>query len=506
MILSNSQKVIVLDDKYEEAEPLIKSLAKVGIPTIYCDGDVENIPSSPLLGVRIVFSDLRFSAVSDPRSVSTFLITLLKNLISIDNGPYILFIWSKHDNEYLEDVKKELSETNEIAKPYMIINMEKSGFIRVIPKENEVYKQIASVVTSDKEKDVNSELIEIIKNNIGQDDETVEVIEGGLEKLQAYLQKKLNEVNSLSILLMWEKIVNNASRNLVNSIAELSEPSDEWDNNIKVLIQNLAYANAGKSIEKTSKSYIINAISALNQMLPDELWNSLMKEDINEQRFSFIEEASIKKNVDKYTYSISKPAKKYIVKKNNTDYKTFKNIDEIEDDVTDKEVINELYDKYLEFTGKSNFKLLCQRCDEGSILKKPGGIYEVDDNEMLEKVSRSILKNNDMTNYKDIKLIKLDISSACDYAQNKLERVRIIYGIMIGEEHFNNINNFQDIYCTPQLNIENKNVKIALNYNYITNEAELNYENCIFLFRELLLIEIKHKLQSYITRVGIINI
>ncbi len=92
---------------------------------------LETKPEEPLEGIRFVFLDMRFSAVTDSRSINTYLFTLLRSAISIKNGPYILFIWSKHDNEYLEEFKKEIFNVKEIPKPYLIINMEKNKFYKM---------------------------------------------------------------------------------------------------------------------------------------------------------------------------------------------------------------------------------------------------------------------------------------------------------------------------------------------------------------------------------------
>lgn len=506
MKLYNSQKILIIDDKYDEAHPLITALAIKGIPTLYWDGGYEGVPEEPLTGVRFVFLDMRFSTVTDERTICTFLFSLLSKAISVDNGPYVLFIWSKHDNEYLDYFKKEILKIDVVPKPYLIMNMEKNMFINSVSEENEVYAEIASTLCRGTESDEDQiqEVLQLIEENIGKTKEKIQIIDDGINKIIQKLDNKLQEVNSLAILFMWERLVNESAENLLNDIASLSEVDNNWDNNIKTLIQSLASANAGRSIDRTAESYIKNSIISLNQMLSDELTNSLIKEKIDGQAFSFIEEPTINKTIDGNVYSISK-IKKYIIKKNKTEYKSFKKIEELSDNIEDKSIIIELYNKYWEYAGKSNFKLLCERIT-GKRFKKPGGIYEVDDNELLKNICKSTLKGE----YKlsDIELIKLDISSACDYAQDKLKRSRILFGILIKEEYFDSVQETEDIYKTPQLETNNEKFKILLNFHYVGNEDYSEIENgkIKFSFRELILTEIKHKLATYISRIGIINL
>ncbi|WP_029451285.1 hypothetical protein [Clostridium algidicarnis] len=506
MELTFKHNVLIIDDRYEEAVPLIQALSIKGVYTIYWDGKVENKPQNPLNGIRFVFLDMRFSAVTDQRSINTFLFTLLKSAINIENGPYVLFIWSKHDNEYLEGFKKELLEQAGIAKPYLIINMEKSNFIQTVYEKNEVYEEIASTLDTKELPQIKKEILEVLNNfNINDRNEMVVIKENGSENLIIKLEEKIKEISSLNILFMWEKIVNLAAINLVNTVSDFSEFNEDWDNNIKTLIQNLAVANAGKSLGQSAQEYIINALSALNQMLPDELVNQLVREKIDEETFDFIKNHCITKTINGIAYSITKANKKYLIKKGSTDYKNFKTIDELEKD-SEKKLLIELYSEYVKLLGKSNFKLLCESATLDEI-KKPGSIYNAKDDVLLRDLCNSIFKKTEIKEITNISLIKLDISSSCDYSQNKLKRVRIIPGIIFGEEYFSYIDNTEDIYCTPEVEIKGKLSKIGFNFNFITNtcKSELTESDRIFSFRELLLLEIKQKLAAYILRVGIMN-
>lgn len=507
MEVNECSKVLIIDDQYEEISPIIKALSTKGIFTIYWDGNVETKPEQPLVGIRFVFLDMRFSVVTDQHSINTNLFTLLRNAISIVNGPYILLIWSKHDSEYLEGFKQELYSVKGVPKPYLIINMEKSNFIKWEYEKNEIYDEISSTVEFEGKQELRNEILEILENNnINKENEVIQIRENVIEELLGSLENNLKKINSLKILFMWEDLVNKSAMNLVNDITKFSDFSNSWDNNIKALIQNLAMANAGKSLGSTAREYVINALSAFNQMLPDELWNQLNEKNIDEETFEFMSNPSIIKSVASDVYSISKTNKTFVIMKNNSDYGSFKDINKLKENM-DKELCEELYNNYLEVLGKSNFKLLCERVTSKQI-KKPGNVYKVIDSKLLKDLINTTMKKEDDELLSKISLIKLDISSTCDYAQDKLKRVRILPGLMIPENYFQDINDSEDIFCTPELKIDDELVKISFNFHYITNEAKVDADSSkiVFSFRELLLSEIKHKLSSHISRIGIINL
>lgn len=503
-------KVLIIDDQYEEVLPIIKMLGREGISSIYWDGNFETKPKQSLKGIRLVILDMRFSEVNYTRSVIAHLYTLLKNAISNDNGPYILCIWSKHDSEYLREFKEGIVNESSVPQPYLILNIEKSKFIKTISQENLVHDEIAVALASEGKSEFKNEIISILES-IGIDNylKTIDLDENIIEELGSNLDEKLKDINSLSILLLWEYLAHRSINNLVKDIACFSELDETWDNNIKTLIQHLAAANAGKSLGDTAKEYIINSLATLNYMLSDELLNQLMKYSIDEDKFKFIRNPSITKTVDSEIFSILKTKKGFSVKKGNSDYESFRNIDEVEKyEEETKNICKELYSKYLKFLGNSNFKLLCERKDSTNT-NKPGGLYEVVEKDLLKDLIQSTFKESRKIDVNNVSLVKLDISSSCDYAQNKLKRVRVLFGVKIEDAYFGDIANTDDIYCTPELNIgDGKTFKIAFNFHYVTNEYKesLIESDKLFSFRELLLSEIKHKLSTYIARVGIINL
>lgn len=55
MDLPKNGSVVIIDDKIEEAFPLMNALAKRGVPYSYYDGKSKNYPEKTLDNVRIIF-------------------------------------------------------------------------------------------------------------------------------------------------------------------------------------------------------------------------------------------------------------------------------------------------------------------------------------------------------------------------------------------------------------------------------------------------------------------
>ena len=58
MDLPKNGSVVIIDDKIEEAFPLMNALAKRGVPYSYYDGKSKNYPEKTLDNVRIIFLDM----------------------------------------------------------------------------------------------------------------------------------------------------------------------------------------------------------------------------------------------------------------------------------------------------------------------------------------------------------------------------------------------------------------------------------------------------------------
>ncbi len=125
-------KVVVVDDKREAAQNLLKLLDRNGIAYNYYfeGGDMGNLPSAPMKNVRLIFLD--FVLGTDGQTVKNKIATLLgvlENIIHKENGPYIIAAWTINNAELLEPFKVALFASTDIPKPVMIIDMNKAAIM-----------------------------------------------------------------------------------------------------------------------------------------------------------------------------------------------------------------------------------------------------------------------------------------------------------------------------------------------------------------------------------------
>lgn len=126
-------KIVVVDDRKEDVENLLKLLDKKGIAFnyYYQDADSGNLPDNPLKNVRLLFLDFVLGTDGQPvtTKIST-LINVLKKILHTDNGPYIILAWTLHNNvvkngDLITPFKTELYKNLDIPKPVAIVDLDK---------------------------------------------------------------------------------------------------------------------------------------------------------------------------------------------------------------------------------------------------------------------------------------------------------------------------------------------------------------------------------------------
>ncbi len=120
-------RVLVVDDNPLEAMPILVSLGKAGIGSVYVRGNrKEELPKEPLRGIRVVFldMDLGVGGTTDKDKVSAT-IGVLKQLLGGDASPTVLAIWTKHQNlvaEFTTALENELPN----LRPGVVLPLEKN--------------------------------------------------------------------------------------------------------------------------------------------------------------------------------------------------------------------------------------------------------------------------------------------------------------------------------------------------------------------------------------------
>ena len=122
-------RVLVVDDKLNEAQPFMEALAKRSIGSIYFSGkDVDKLPSeeSKLTGIRLAALDLDLGVGGVAQQVIGTLFNVLDRLLRKDNGPYLAIAWTSKDDEYFVEFQNRQAEL--ACPPIGIIKMAKQNY------------------------------------------------------------------------------------------------------------------------------------------------------------------------------------------------------------------------------------------------------------------------------------------------------------------------------------------------------------------------------------------
>jgi hypothetical protein len=95
-----TSRVVVIDDLPDEALPVIEALGRLGLGCIYLRGErLEELPASPLRGIRLVVLDLRLGTTGGAKQTASMTANVFRRTISPDEGPLIVLLWTKHDED-----------------------------------------------------------------------------------------------------------------------------------------------------------------------------------------------------------------------------------------------------------------------------------------------------------------------------------------------------------------------------------------------------------------------
>lgn len=229
MLLSNSGRVIVIDDDADEVDPLLVSLSKMGSPYCYFSGSRRDLPDEPIIGIRFVFLDIELDGFKglNEKSIASALISILTKIVSPQNGPYVIVFWTKHQ-EYKQAVLDNCKQMGIL--PIACIDLDKS---------------------------------ECKQNNYNNLSETI--------------FSKLKEIGALLALVQWENIVHSASSEFFLNFSKLPKQSENWSSAIGGILNVLAESELGKTV--TDNEIMFKSASRLlNQSFFDVLQRCTMDE------------------------------------------------------------------------------------------------------------------------------------------------------------------------------------------------------------------------------------
>lgn len=285
-----------------------------------------------------------------------------------------------------------------------------------------------------------------------------------LRSLKKRMLKELQKTDIFKIFLIWENLVHDSASATVNEFSKLVEFEDKWNKNVwnknmKKIFYKLAQAWAGKRLNTGPSSEIIK--------------NSLYT-------FIGIFNDVLEKNIK------------------NIPLDTSLNFDGTTEDVEKK------------IKGKLNSRLIADL--SGSEGLYPGNVYR-------EKVKKNFLKDilniNDKNQIEKIKTksigVTLEISSPCDFLQEKMRRSRLLKGVLLPEKVdeinvWKKIKKADFVYSIPPIFYKNNLYKMVFDLRYFTATTikEIEKRRAIFRIRHELLADIQRKLSSHVNRTGVL--
>lgn len=235
MIGLRGARVLIVDDTESEALPIIKALAKKGIPAAYFTGDLKSLPDKAdrFSGIRLAILDMDLVGGGTPdKSKVATLVSRLEQLLSPANGPYVVLAWTKHV-ELIEPFEEYLFDNKNIPNPIIIITLTKDQCI---------------------DKDGNCDL----------------------KVMEEKLAEALGMFNPLKFLQAWEEQNFHATSEVTNILSALTSGEKDpkkwreiWKNQLLNLMHALAQETMGDNLNKET---VLNGLYySLNPLYGDRI-------------------------------------------------------------------------------------------------------------------------------------------------------------------------------------------------------------------------------------------
>ncbi|MBQ9292323.1 MAG: hypothetical protein IJ211_03535 [Campylobacter sp.] len=456
MIADYNLNVVVFDDEYNEAKPLIEALNYERIPNVFINlGDERN--DRKLQNIRIIFADLVFGTqVLGDNTIEHIRTRILDN-ISDDNGPFILVAWSKH-----LDLAKTLEEKILQIKrnfKFLTITLDKNDYFEI---ENDKY---------------------VLKEGMN------------FNTIRQDIISKIEKLKHLELFLEWEgdvkKSISKVLNNFLSDINDTEKVNKEISATIKYIIgkqEDLSNTDKFKAFYKTMNTVLGDSME-INPENKVDKYADLFK-SLNFETFSSDEKAKINAEI--------------LFEKITDENKSLKN--------------GNIYsfNEFKEYFGDDIIKNLFKYSEE-DIFKD---VFEFHAKHKLfdknNEESQNDFENRHLNNYESLSHpIILEFTPSCDITQNKLKKSRLIFGFLLDSKYKHIKKQNESLYITPfHFKLENENLNLDSNYRLVlfiktifaVNPDKIREMRPIIRARKELVVDLQHAIANHISRVGVSSI
>lgn len=465
MILPKSGRVIILDDKINQALPLINALSKNNTATAYFNGDVGTAPDNTFKDVRVLFLDINLTqGQSNWANEKAIIIANIRRIVE-PNTPYILFIWSVNEQSQYDDVVTLFGEELIEYKPVSIpVKMDKNAFFNLVDVETDKWELV----------NTNEETIELINQKINEGIKAIESLEG---------------------LLKWDNLVIESSSIVVNEIIRLASEKEDINSNLKQIYINLATAYWGKTLKgKSSGEIITKSLVTLIAILNDKIEYKIMNE------LKIDSSADFPAKPDLNPFIKAQLNTKLLFSEDLTNEALPGNMYVFSNDLYRKDIVENIIDRCLFAKEYCSITELAEKdiYDENLIIKKEH--KRPFDKFGFKKIDEIIA---------DTFYVELEVTPICEFSQNNRLFCRMVSGIIMDVKYRNNIKrSAQFFYVSPVFILDGKLVNFYCDFRYIVSKEEeiLKGLSPKLRLRHLVQADIQSHMARQVSRPGIVSL
>ena len=444
-------RIAIIDDKIEQALPLMNVLARRRYACQYFSADRRYLPEEGQEpnDIRILFLDINLldDAIHPAKQLRGILVTVLRRVISAANFPWVLIYWSRHEEEHGALVKDIFDHDLHDRKPIVYLSQNKSDYFSM-----------------------DGDLIGDTKIN----------------ELFGLITERLLEQPAYRQLIAWENLLHRAADKTLQDIFHALHLHSNWTDNAGFLLERLGESFAGKIAFRgqSAEEKIRSAFQTLNNVYADTLEYAVSNTGISRPaELSYDPGFASRENI----YKINKK----LLLSTDTERVDYSGMVIQDTDPDRDKVYKELLNSSF---GREKVK---KEAPEGATQK------EIDKmaSERREAIRASWRK------------IHVVVTPLCDVVQGKAVNSRVIHGFLVREDLKGYIEDRSEaIFVSPKFDIGGTVYALVLNlrYFYTTHFDPKTLQEQgltpLFRVRQSLLSEIQSKLARHISRQGVLFI
>jgi hypothetical protein len=514
MILPENGSVVIIDDKPNEALPILKAFSKRGISVTYYQGyNQDELPDAPVQNIRLAIVDLQLlPSDNDGHTIATRLINILKRIISPDNGPYMLLVWSLKDALFGDSVKQEINRTENNIVPAFIVTLNKTSCLvkQSLSEKQSIIDDIIDELPSNFEDSDVEEIKSILELKLIHQEEVVyEAKPDSLNIIQNTLAEELKNAGVFHLFVIWENLIKKAGETNVQAISNSIQTTELWEQNMRDVIKRMARAKTGQNVTLTEQT-LKTSLSTFTNSFTEELESKIRKYNFPDY-INLDSPFIIANKVNNHIYQIKEFTEsneiKVCLNKDGSDLPNSCKKNKIQNlpasiGEPTKTVAKDLVDNYIKIPHIINSKLLFEFETSNELL--PGNVYYIDINNDTKKDYLLTYFDSLPSELNEFKFLELEVSPICDYAQNKWKKSRLLSGVLY-PENLSIKKNSHFYPIEPALLINEKLNRIVFDFQLFKSldKEIVKKRTTAFRLKRELLLDIIANLSGHVNRPGI---